>query len=288
MKYPIIFTSPYLRSTTHTQQVAKDIVEALARLDIEHRELQNTNDFWCRDYMPVLLFGDGCYSQYQYRPDYLWDYKTKRQFITDQIEACKELELFLPTNMGIVFDGGNYVRCGNKVIMTDKIFAENPGWSANDLLHHLHHALCAEIIIIPWDMRDKCGHADGMVAPLDDGRLLLNNYVQYKKDTAFYKRLRKILDAHFDVVDLSYNCKLESDAWCYLNFLNLPNGVLLPMLSKSFDCDNDREAIRVMADLFPGKEIIPIYSKPLIEDGGSLHCVTWEYIPSEYHENWQK
>lgn len=282
MTGPIICISDFLRTITKTEQVAKDIVDALNRLGIEHRELQNTNDFWCRDYMPVLLFGDGGYSQYQYRPDYLWDYKTKRQFITDQREACKKLDLFLPTDMKIVFDGGNYVRCGDKVIMTDKIFVDNSAWSANDLLQHLHHALCADIIIIPWDMRDKCGHADGMVAPLDDGRLLLNNYVQYKKDAAFYKRLHKILDAHFDVVDLSYNCKLEPDAWCYLNFLNLPNGVLLPMLSKNFDCDNDREAIKVMTGLFPGKEIIPIYARPLIEDGGALHCVTWEYIPQKW------
>lgn len=278
---PIICISDYLRTTAETEQVAKDIIEALVRLGIEYRELQNTNDYWCRDYMPVLLFEDGGYSQYQYRPDYLWDYKTKRQYITDQTVACKELNLFMPTNMKIVFDGGNYVRCGNKVIMTDKIFAENPDWSANDLLQHLHHTLCADIIIIPWDMRDKCGHADGMVAPLDDGRLLLNNYVQNKKDTTFYKRLHKILDAHFDVVDLSYNCKLEPDTWCYLNFLNLPNGVLVPMLSKNFDCDNDKEAIRVMTGLFPGKEIIPIYARPLIEDGGALHCVTWEYIPQK-------
>lgn len=278
MKSPIICTSAYLRTTLQTQQVAKDIIEALVRLGIEHRELQNTNDYWCRDYMPVLLFEDGAYSQYQYRPDYLWDYKTKRQYITDQTVACQELKLFTSTDMRIVFDGGNYVRCGNKVIMTDKIFTENPKWSANDLLHHLHHALCADIIVIPWDMRDKCGHADGMVAPLDDGRLLLNNYVQNKKDTAFYKRLHKILDAHFDVVDLSYNSMLEPDAWCYLNFLNLPNAILLPMLSKNFDCDNDREAIRVMTGLFPGKEIVPIYAKSLIENGGALHCVTWEYI----------
>lgn len=285
MKRPIICTSSYLRTSLQTQQVARDIVEALNRLGIEHRELQNTNDYWCRDYMPVPLFEDGTYSQYHYRPDYLWDYKTKRQYITDQTEACKELNLFMPTNMKIVFDGGNYVRCGNKVIMTDKIFAENPDWSANDLLQHLHHTLCADIIIIPWDMRDNCGHADGIVAPLDDGRLLLNNYVQYKKDTAFYKRLHKILDAHFDVVDLSYNCKLETDAWCYLNFLNLPNAILLPMLSKNFDYENDREAIKVMTGLFPDKDIVPIYARPLIEDGGALHCVTWEYIPKETSDN---
>lgn len=281
MQHPIICISSYLRTTKATAGVAKDITEALDRLGIEHMELKNTNDYWCRDFMPVRVFDDGAYSKYTYRPDYLWDKVSKRQYITDQSDACKGLDLFAPTDMGIIFDGGNYVRCNGKVIMTDKIFMENPLWSAEELLRHLHHSLCAEIVIIPWDMRDPCGHADGMVVPLDDGRLLLNNYVQDKKNKAFYKRLHKILDVHFDVVDLSFDCKLEPDSWCYLNFLNLPNAILLPALSENFNCENDKEAIRVMQGLFSDKQIIPIYAKPLIKDGGALHCVTWEYVHNQ-------
>lgn len=278
---PIICTSAHLRTTKATAKIAKDIEQALDQLGIEHIELQNTNDYWCRDYMPVRLFEDGSYSSYSYRPDYLWDYKSKHQYITEQSDACKELDLFTPTDMGIIFDGGNYVRCNGKVIMTDKIFMENPHWSAEELLRHLHHALCAEIIVIPWDMSDPCGHADGMVAPLDDGRLLHNNYVQDKKSKDFCKRLHKILDAHFEMVDLSFDCKPDPDSWCYLNFVNLPNAILLPALSEDFDCDSDKEAIRVMQDLFPHKQIIPIYARPLIKEGGALHCVTWEYVPNE-------
>lgn len=277
---PTICTSAYLRTTKATAKIASDIAQALERLGIEHIELQNTNDYWCRDYMPVRLFEDGAYCKYTYRPDYLWDYKSKHQYITEQSDACKELDLFTPTDMGIIFDGGNHVRCNGKVIMTDKIFMENPHWSAEELLRHLQHALCAEIVIIPWDMSDPCGHADGMVAPLDDGRLLLNNYAQDKKSKDFRKRLYKILYAHFEVVDLTFDCKPDPDSWCYLNFVNLPNAILLPALSEDFDCDNDKEAIRVMQDLFPHKQIIPIYAKPLIKEGGALHCVTWEYVPN--------
>ncbi len=261
---PIICTSSHLRTTKATAKIAEDIAKALERLGIEHIELQNTNDYWCRDYMPVRLFEDGTYSRYTYHPDYLWDYKPKHQYITEQSDACKGLSLFTPTDMDVIFDGGNYVRCNGKVIMTDKIFMENPQWKAEELLHHLHHVLCAEIVIIPWDMSDPYGHSDGMVAPLDDGRLLLNNYVQNKRSKAFYKRLHKILDAHFDVIDLSFDCKLDLDSWCYINFLNLPNALLLPALSENFDCDNDKEASRVMERLFPDKQIIPIYAKPLI------------------------
>lgn len=55
----------------------------------------------------------------------------------------------------------------------------------------------------------------------------------------------------------------------------------MPALSENFDCDNDIEALRVMKEVFPSKQIIPIYAKPLIKDGGALHCVTWEYVPNK-------
>lgn len=124
MNRHIICTSQYLRTDKETQQVAAELYSAFDRLGIEHQELTNTNDYWCRDYMPVLLY-EGAYSKYKYHPDYLWDYKTKRRYITEQSDACEGLDLYTPTNMGIIFDGGNYVRCGDKVIMTDKIFSEN-------------------------------------------------------------------------------------------------------------------------------------------------------------------
>lgn len=274
---PIICTSEHLRTTPETRCVAEALFAALDKLGIEHMELKNTNDYWCRDYMPVKLFDDGTYAKYKYQPDYLNDYKTKRKYITEQADACKGLELHTPTDMHIVFDGGNYVRCGNKVLMTDKILMENPQWDLPDLFTHLKYSLCADIILLPWDMQDKCGHADGMVTYLGDDKVLLNSYWKHT-DKAFHNRLLKILHAHFDVVELSYNCKEDKDSWCYLNYLQLPNAILLPCLSEKTDCNNDQAAIESFNKLFPDLEIIPIYSKPLIDEGGALHCVTWEYI----------
>ena len=39
-----------------------------------------------------------------------------------------------------------------------------------------------------------------------------------------------MLDGHYPFVELSYDCKLEEDSWCYLNFLKVPGAVLLPSL----------------------------------------------------------
>lgn len=283
MTNPLIYTSEYLRTTPKTARVAEAIFAALDRLQIEHKELKHTNDYWCRDYMPVMLFDDGTYAKYEYKPDYLYNYKSKRRLITEQHEACKELNLYSPTDMNIIFDGGNYVRCGNKVIMTDKILTENPGWLLPDLFQHLRDALCADIIMLPWDMEDPCGHADGMVSYLGENRVLLNSCWKYR-DKDFHNRLLKILNAHFDVVELYYNCKMDKDSWCYLNYLHVTGGILLPCQSENFDCKNDVAAKETFSNLFPHDQVIPIYAKPLIDDGGAIHCVTWEYIEKRVTE----
>ena len=285
IKKPIICTSPYLRTTSYCNGVAKDLFAALDRLGIQHMELSNTMDIWCRDYMPVLLFDDGYYATYQYQPDYLWNKKCNRKYITNQTNASKGLEINTSLSMGLVFDGGNYVRHNDKrkstVFMTDKILMENSFCPSHELIVKLHLSLAADIVLLPWDMDEPYGHADGMVAPLPDGRLLLNNYCQTAKGKKidYYKRLLKMLDGHYPFVELSYDCKLEEDSWCYLNFLKVPGAVLLPCLSRGARCDNDQAAIEKFQELFPDDEIIPIYAKSLINRGGGLHCVTWEYFP---------
>lgn len=282
MQKPIIFTSEFLRTTPETNCISKAISAALKRLHIEHRELKNTNDYWCRDYMPIRISDNGIYAKYNYYPDYLVDYKTKRKYITKQEDACQGLDFLAPINLDIVLDGGNYVRCGNKVIMTDKIFMENPTWSARNLINHLSESLNVDIILLPWDMNDTCGHSDGMVSYLGDNRLLLNSCWR-NADKSFYKRLLKILQPHFEIIEPVYDCKEDKNSWCYLNYLQLPNAILLPVLSEKVDCENDMAAIEYFEGLFPNLEIVPIYALPLIKKEGALHCVTWEYIERTEH-----
>lgn len=279
MENPIIYTSEWLARTPETSGVAKAIFAALDELQIEHRELKNTKDYWCRDYMPVCISkNDGWYTRYKYSPDYLIEYKTKRKYITKQEDACKSIMTHLSDYVDIVFDGGNYVRCGNKVIMTDKIFSENPQISPNALLTDLQFNLLWPIIILlPWDMKEPYGHSDGMVACLGDNKILLTGYWK-QRNKKYHKRLLKILSAHFEVVELP-DWK-GSDTWCYINYLQVPGGILLPCLSEDFSCESDVAAIETFGKLFPDSRIMPIYAYPLIKNGGAIHCVTWEKYPN--------
>ncbi|MFO8140504.1 MAG: agmatine deiminase family protein [Marinobacter sp.] len=58
----------------------------------------------------------------------------------------------------------------------------------------------------------------------------------------------------------------------YANFLIINQAVLLPV----YDVPQDQQAMRVMAELFPDREIVPINCRPLIHQHGSLHCVTMQ------------
>ena len=59
----------------------------------------------------------------------------------------------------------------------------------------------------------------------------------------------------------------------YANFLVINGAVLAPVYG---DPENDEKALACIGQAFPGREIIGINCLPLIEQHGSLHCVTMQ------------
>jgi agmatine/peptidylarginine deiminase len=59
----------------------------------------------------------------------------------------------------------------------------------------------------------------------------------------------------------------------YANFLVINRAVLLPV----YGVANDQLAIGVLADAFPGRDIVPIDCRPVIAQNGSLHCLTMQF-----------
>lgn len=59
----------------------------------------------------------------------------------------------------------------------------------------------------------------------------------------------------------------------YANFLVINGAVLAPTYG---DCENDEKALACLGQAFPGREIIGVNCLPLIEQHGSLHCVTMQ------------
>ena len=178
---------------SYYQPVSMELVQALYGKGIEFEWLPRTESskyIWARDYMPIQLEKD-LFLLYRYNPDYLQGYSG---YIPQYKAICKELGLNCITT-NIVMDGGNVVPCGDKVIMTDKIFKENPHYSREALVNALENLFFAELVIIPWDRYEIFGHADGMVRSIGGERVLLNNYID--TDPYLRKRLLDALAPHF-------------------------------------------------------------------------------------------
>jgi agmatine/peptidylarginine deiminase len=62
----------------------------------------------------------------------------------------------------------------------------------------------------------------------------------------------------------------------YANFLVIDGAVLLPVYGVAADA----EAVRLVGDAFPGREVVAIDCRPIIEQNGSLHCLTMQF-PAE-------
>jgi len=66
---------------------------------------------------------------------------------------------------------------------------------------------------------------------------------------------------------------IEEERWLpasYANFYIGNSVVLLPV----FKDPNDEKAIGILARLFPGREIVPIYAADLVYGYGGIHCIT--------------
>lgn len=258
-------------------KVAERLLWALYTEGIEEEYLPHTKSVkhvWARDYMPLQLDTD-TFLQYRYSPDYLRGYP---EYIPQYETIARSLKLKCRTTK-LIIDGGNVVKCGGRVIMTDKVFKENPRYNAYYLQDMLERLFEAEVIIIPWDRYEIFGHADGMVRAIGDSYLLLNHYVDFDKDLR--KRILRELGPTFCVEELHYDSpRCSRMSWAYLNFLQVKSRIFVPGLG----IPEDAMALEQIQKLYPRHKVMLIPDcQDLVRDGGALNCVTWN-IRTNYRE----
>ncbi|MCK5539064.1 MAG: agmatine deiminase family protein [Bacteroidales bacterium] len=228
--------------------------------------LKNTKDIWIRDFMP-LSTKDGLF-QYIYTPDYLNNHKDI-VLRTDPNECISELKLTIK-KINLVIDGGNMLMFNDTIIMTDKIYTENP------LLKHDTKALESffhmfkKVIVIPRDphIDEIYGHADGMVRFISENHLLVNS--QYPE--TFKRKLHaRLKETGFKITELKMN-KDTKYTWGYINFLHIDNLIIQPSIDKM----NDNYVKEQFENLYPDATVELCDARPLVKKGGVFNCVTWE------------
>jgi len=128
------------------------------------------------------------------------------------------------------------------------------------------------------------GHVDNIACFAAPGRVLVGvppsrSLPDYEPVMEAIGRLREARDAAgraLEIIEILQPERARFD-WrgrplqaSYINFY-LPNGgVVMP----AFDDPNDEKARAVLADCFPGRDILQIEARDIVEGGGGIHCIT--------------
>lgn len=254
----------------------KRLTDILNRHDISFSFLKGTKDIWCRDYMPVQI-PSGKLIQFRYDPSYLKNpqYSDSRS----NVEYVDKANNINPIYSDINLDGGNIVMFGNKAILTDRIFSENPDWTKETLMSELSKILECEIIIIPAYKPDYdfTGHADGMIRFVDENTVLVNNLehdFKYMRDAI----IKALNNAHLKYINFPWfehkiNGNNDHAIGIYLNYLEVGNLIVMPVFG--VPGNKDTEALAKLKEVFPDKIIETIDYNDVALLGGILNCTTW-------------
>lgn len=266
--------------------VWKEICNVLSIYGYSPGKLTSTKDFWCRDFMPIQV-GNNKFVQFQYHPDYLAQLKN---FETNPEATVKHFTDFTleVTKSQLRVDGGNVVVCSNLngeawVVMTEKVFVENPKFSKEEITFMLEKDLDAKIVWLPWDTDDVCGHTDGIINFIEGTSTkpsIMAYFSLYPKEIA--NEMRKRLNDVFDIHELAFT-KDEKNNWAYVNVLRTKDFIIVPGLGT----DSDSEAMKQIEGLYPAYKgrIHQINIAPIVEEyGGAFNCLTWT-VNTEFLKN---
>ena len=172
----------------------------------------------------------------------------------------------------------------------------NPGWTRAQVEDELARTLGArKVIWLPRGLtRDSerfgtRGHVD-IVATFADqaahpGRVLLHEQRDAgHPDHEVSRELRDLLSAQttadgvpFEVVGLPAPAALKDDeGWVDYSYVNhyVCNGAVIACSFSDGDDPTDAEAVAILADAYPGRQVVTVDARPLFARGGGIHCIT--------------
>jgi len=269
-----VYFSDLLRTDSRYSMTCIEISKILTINGIKHDFLPVTNDIWARDFMPIQI-SDDKFVEFRYDPDYLQgsdkglrNLKTYPDIVFDAIGRKAK-------KSNIILDGGNVVKSNNCVILTDKIIDENRyNYSKTDLIKTLHKLFEVDkVVIIPKDSHkdDHYGHADGMIRFIDNETVLINSHFRYLPGL-----METLQRSQLKFEFLKYDLKKQNGRnWCYLNYLQTKDIILIPKLN----IEEDELALQQLKEYFPEysqkSSIIQIELEKVVKRGGALNCISW-------------
>lgn len=260
------------------------------------------NDTWARDHGPLSTFVQGkpAINDFQFNG---WGSKFDARLDNLITRNLFIQRAFLPEVQyreypGFVLEGGSIESDGNGTILTTTKCLLN----SNRNPHHSRQEI--ETVLTDFSGAGKILWLENGFLEGDDTDSHIDTLARFcNENTICYVHCEERNDPHFEelrkmeeqlkrftnregipyhlvalpMADPVYNQEGRRMSATYANFLILNGAVLVPVYGQP----KDREALDILAGIFPEREVTAINCLPLIEQNGSLHCITMQ-IPKGF------
>ncbi len=267
---------------------AKAVPERVELFDHPH------NDVWCRDHGPIFVkhreTGEVAITDWGFNA---WGGKFPPWDLDDaiptRIAEALGMRLF---KGGMILEGGAIeINGAGQLLTTEAVLLNpnrNPQLSRENIEQHLRDLLGVSDVL--WlekgiEGDDTDGHIDDLARFIDPTTILAcsdsSNLGNRKTLEANRNRLANFRDSRgrsFEIFDIPLPEACEVPGWrlpilpaSYVNFLILNDAVLVPTFRQK---KNDDRALGLIREMFCSREIIGIDCLDLVEEGGTLHCIS--------------
>ncbi|GAA1953495.1 agmatine deiminase family protein [Nocardioides panacihumi] len=272
--------------------VVVDPVEAAAARSVLAPEVEIVeaplNDAWMRDIGPTFVHQpDGSLAGVD------WVFNGWGQCDWATWDRDSQIGAFVCGAAGVPRIGSAMVNEGGaihvdgtgRVLVTETVQlgqGRNEDWTRAQVEEELARTIGAtEVVWLPrgltrdYERYGTRGHVDIVATFTSPGRVLLHDQRDAAHpDHEVSRSLRELLAARFDVVDLPAPVTLRDAEgwvdWSYVNHLVVNGGVI----ACSFDDPHDAEAVAILREAYPGREVVSVDARPLFDRGGGIHCIT--------------
>ncbi len=254
-----------------------------------------TNDAWCRDHGPNYVFRECGGKREKVILD--WEYNAwggKYEPYDDDNAVPQRVASIqgLPfVSTGMVLEGGAIDVNGKGLLLTTEACLlnsnRNPSMDRGDIERELGRYLGIEKVLWLGDGiagDDTDGHVDDMARFVDESTVVITveenpedeNYAPLQANYALLKSFTDLGGKPLRVKKLPMPDPVffegERLPASYANFYIANSVVLVPV----YRCPQDREAVAVLEECFPGRKVVGIDCSDLIWGLGAIHCITHE------------
>lgn len=290
-----------VRLVVSSEDVEKEARDYLLRSHVDISKIDflsfPTDRGWMRDSAPSFVVGKEGVAMVDWRFNgwAKYDNHLEDDRLPERIAEWSKMRRFVPTFQGerIVLEGGGIDLDGEGTILTteecllSEIQQRNPGMSKEDYERAFADYLGATKTL--WLNRgvvgdDTHGHIDDIARFVRPG-VIVAAYETRKDDENYealaenWERLQDMRDAKgrkIEAIKLPMpdpivfeDLRLPAS---YANFYIANQVVIVP----TFNDVKDREALGILAELFPDREVVGIHAVDLVWGLGTLHCLSHE------------